>query len=180
MLREGCVQVYISSSVIDRRIESLAIRAVLHLRAVFTWRLAVAHPGPQFQQRWRTANIVAMVQPLPPQHQQPEPAHEDAVIVRALSFSHPGTPPVIDDFSLSLPPGSRCLLAGANGAGKTTLLEVLAGKHMVDRDAVRILGRPAFYDLMLVSVHTLIAAHQVAVQPHRSCFIRPASSECMF
>lgn len=36
-------------------------------------------------------------------------------------------------------------------AGKTTLLEVLAGKHMVSRDAVRILGRPAFYDLMLVT-----------------------------
>lgn len=36
-------------------------------------------------------------------------------------------------------------------AGKTTLLEVLAGKHMVNRDAVRILGRPAFYDLMLVT-----------------------------
>ena len=36
-------------------------------------------------------------------------------------------------------------------AGKTTLLEVLAGKHMVGRDAVRILGRPAFYDLMLVT-----------------------------
>jgi CCR4-NOT complex subunit CAF16 len=30
-------------------------------------------------------------------------------------------------------------------------LEVLAGKHMVSRDAVRILGRPAFYDLMLVT-----------------------------
>ena len=40
---------------------------------------------------------------------------------------------------------------GAVIAGKTTLLEVLAGKHMVGRDAVRILGRPAFYDLMLVT-----------------------------
>ena len=40
---------------------------------------------------------------------------------------------------------------GAATTGKTTLLEVLAGKHMVGRDAVRILGRPAFYDLMLVT-----------------------------
>ena len=40
---------------------------------------------------------------------------------------------------------------GSANAGKTTLLEVLAGKHMVGRDAVRILGRPAFYDLMLVT-----------------------------
>ena len=28
---------------------------------------------------------------------------------------------------------------------------MLAGRHMVGRDAVRILGRPAFYDLMLVT-----------------------------
>jgi hypothetical protein len=40
---------------------------------------------------------------------------------------------------------------GAANTGKTTLLEVLAGKHMVGRDVVRILGRPAFYDLMLVT-----------------------------
>lgn len=40
---------------------------------------------------------------------------------------------------------------GTANIGKTTLLEVLAGKHMVGRDAVRILGRPAFYDLMLVT-----------------------------
>lgn len=75
----------------------------------------------------------------------------DAVSVRSLTFSYPGSAPVVDGFSLSLPPGSRCLLAGANGAGKTSVLEVLAGKHMVSQDSVRILGRPAFYDLLLVS-----------------------------
>lgn len=31
------------------------------------------------------------------------------------------------------------------------MLEVLAGRHLVGRDTVRILGRPAFYDLMLVT-----------------------------
>ena len=47
--------------------------------------------------------------------------------------------------------GSRCLLLGANGAGKSTLLQLLAGKYMVGQDAVRILGRPAFHDLVLTS-----------------------------
>jgi CCR4-NOT complex subunit CAF16 len=39
---------------------------------------------------------------------------------------------------LELQPGSRCLLIGANGAGKTTLLKILAGKHMVSREQVRL------------------------------------------
>ena len=47
--------------------------------------------------------------------------------------------------------GSRCLLLGANGAGKSTLLQLLAGKYMVGQDTVRILGRPAFHDLVLTS-----------------------------
>ena len=38
-------------------------------------------------------------------------------------------------------------------AGKTSLLQVLAGKYMVGQDTVRILGRPAFHDIHLVSAH---------------------------
>ncbi len=48
-------------------------------------------------------------------------------------------------------PGTTCLLLGANGAGKTTFLKVLAGKHMVSEDAVRVLGRPSFHDTQLTS-----------------------------
>jgi CCR4-NOT complex subunit CAF16 len=77
---------------------------------------------------------------------------DDAIVVRNLKFSFPTSPNyIIDDFSLQLPRGSRCLLCGANGAGKTTLLQVLAGKYMVGQDTVRILGRPAFHDIQLVS-----------------------------
>lgn len=36
-------------------------------------------------------------------------------------------------------------------AGKTTLLQILAGQYMVGKDAVRILGRPAFHDIALTS-----------------------------
>lgn len=53
--------------------------------------------------------------------------------------------------NLKVPAKSRCLVVGANGAGKTTLLRIIAGKHMVDRDAVRVLGRPAFHDTSLVA-----------------------------
>jgi len=63
----------------------------------------------------------------------------------------PGVPPVVQDMSVSLPPGSRCLLVGPNGAGKTTLLKILGGKHMVKQSSVAVLGRPPFHDTGLTS-----------------------------
>ncbi len=41
----------------------------------------------------------------------------DAVAVSSLEWGFPGSAPVLHDFSLHLPGGSRCLLLGANGAG---------------------------------------------------------------
>ncbi|KAK9868754.1 hypothetical protein WJX84_007469 [Apatococcus fuscideae] len=80
---------------------------------------------------------------------------EDSVAVSSLEWGFPGLPPVLHDFSLHLPGGSRCLLLGGNGAGKTTLLQVLAGKHMVGKDVVRIIGRSAFHDIKLTSTGEL-------------------------
>lgn len=53
--------------------------------------------------------------------------------------------------SLQLLPGSRCLLIGANGAGKTTLLKILAGKHMVPREQVLVLGEPPVHSTELTT-----------------------------
>lgn len=61
----------------------------------------------------------------------------------------PGSTPLIDDFSLTLHSGDRCLLVGSNGAGKTTILKILGGKHLVEPEMVRILGRSAFHDTAL-------------------------------
>ncbi|XP_022745511.1 ABC transporter I family member 20-like [Durio zibethinus] len=63
----------------------------------------------------------------------------------------PGSTPLIDDFSLILNAGDRCLLVGSNGAGKTTILKILGGKHMVEPHMVRVLGRSAFHDTVLAS-----------------------------
>ncbi|KAF7116174.1 hypothetical protein RHSIM_RhsimUnG0037800 [Rhododendron simsii] len=81
------------------------------------------------------------------------------VVITNLSFTYPGidghplsgSTPLIDEFSLTLHSGDRCLLVGSNGAGKTTILKILGGKHMVEPSMVRVLGRSAFHDTALTS-----------------------------
>lgn len=81
------------------------------------------------------------------------------IVINGLKFTYPGinghpppgAKPLIDDFSLTLNAGDRCLLVGSNGAGKTTILKILGGKHMVDPSMVRVLGRSAFHDTALTS-----------------------------
>ena len=94
---------------------------------------------------------------------------------------------------MALPAGARCLLIGSNGAGKSTLMNVIGGKHMVDPDAVKVIGRPAFHDTSLsqevalltgnwthtvsfvghnvpyqaMEVSRLIASHSIGVDPAR-------------
>jgi len=67
--------------------------------------------------------------------------------VRDLHFAYRGDPrEVLAGVSLTVAPGRRVLMIGANGAGKTTLLRILAGKHMVDAERVRVLGASAFHE----------------------------------
>nr|GEX94242.1 ABC transporter I family member 20 [Tanacetum cinerariifolium] len=81
------------------------------------------------------------------------------VVINKLKFTYPGidghpppgSVPLIEDLSLSLKGGERCLLVGSNGAGKTTILKILGGKHMVEPDMVRVLGRSVFHDTSLTS-----------------------------
>ncbi len=85
--------------------------------------------------------------------QQPDDApstsgNPPSIALNSAQYAYPGCAPFIRDCTLNLPRGSRCLLIGANGAGKTTLLQIVAGKYMVPQDAVRVLGRPPFHDMV--------------------------------
>jgi CCR4-NOT complex subunit CAF16 len=70
-----------------------------------------------------------------------------AIEVRDLHFAYRGERrEVLAGVNLAVAPGRRVLVIGANGAGKTTLLRIIAGKHMVDPERVRVLGSSAFHD----------------------------------
>lgn len=80
----------------------------------------------------------------------PKKSFELSVDVENLDFDF-GGPRILNKVSLSLPPGSRCLLIGANGAGKSTLLRLLAGKRL-SNGHINVLGKKAFYEAPAVSV----------------------------
>ena len=70
--------------------------------------------------------------------------------VLGLDFRYPSVERrALDDVTLTIDAGMRVIMVGRNGAGKTTLLHVLAGKHLVPEEKVRVLGRAAFHDTSL-------------------------------
>jgi len=79
-----------------------------------------------------------------------EDAAPAAIEVRGLTFRYAGAPrPVFSGIDLTVRAGARCLLLGANGVGKSTLLRLIAGRHMIAPDVIRVFGRPAFQDTAL-------------------------------
>lgn len=72
------------------------------------------------------------------------------VDIKNLTFAYPGRASVLNNLTMQLTAGSRCLLIGANGAGKSTLLRILSGRHLVKPDeSVRVLGKSVFHDTSL-------------------------------
>jgi CCR4-NOT complex subunit CAF16 len=78
-----------------------------------------------------------------------------AVSIRKLGFSYDSFP-LFKALDLEILAGSRVLLIGANGVGKTTLLKLIAGRHLLKADTLKVFGRSPFYDMTLSSEITLI------------------------
>lgn len=63
----------------------------------------------------------------------------EPIVLEHVSFTYPGTDTrVIDDISLSIPPGQTLAIVGENGAGKTTLLKIMLGLYQPDAGTIRI------------------------------------------
>ncbi|KAG4100856.1 P-loop containing nucleoside triphosphate hydrolase protein [Neocallimastix lanati (nom. inval.)] len=68
--------------------------------------------------------------------------YEYSVEVNNLNFGY-GDENILENLTLKLKPGSRCLLVGANGIGKSTLLRILAGKRLT-KNNIKVLGENPF------------------------------------
>lgn len=72
-------------------------------------------------------------------HASPRP--DGHVELRGVSFGYnPLDPPLVEDLSLSVPPGCRVALVGASGSGKTTVGRLVAGLETPWAGTIRIDG----------------------------------------
>ncbi len=89
------------------------------------------------------------------------PVASGAVTVEGLAFGHAeGRPPLFQDLSFELKPGTVTLLTGPSGSGKSTLAKVLLGLYTGYAGVIRIDGR----DTRSMSVNELRAAFGVVPQ----------------
>ncbi|MER6914749.1 NHLP family bacteriocin export ABC transporter peptidase/permease/ATPase subunit [Streptomyces sp. NPDC000594] len=67
---------------------------------------------------------------------------EGHVVLDRVTFGHnPLVPPLLQDFSLELPPGARIALVGGSGSGKSTVGRLLAGLHQPWSGRITVDGR---------------------------------------
>src|SRR6266436_18602 len=64
-----------------------------------------------------------------------------AIEYRHVTFSRPGSAPVLDHFSLTVESGDVLALVGRSGAGKSTLLKLVNRLLLPDEGAVFVEGR---------------------------------------
>lgn len=71
----------------------------------------------------------------------PAPGTQPLAEMRAVSFSYPGGPPVLDSIDLRIAPGEFVAIIGQNGSGKTTLAKHLVGLLRPSSGVVMLNGR---------------------------------------
>ncbi len=91
---------------------------------------------------------------------RPAPPFRGAVEIDRVTFAYGPGRPALEDVSLSLAPGQRCVIVGPTGAGKSTLASLLPRFVDPDRGTVRIDG----VDVRELTLRSLRAQIAVVLQ----------------
>jgi len=68
-------------------------------------------------------------------------AHEQSIEFSHVNFAYENTPPIFNDFNLSIAAGEHVGIVGMTGGGKTTLCELLLGMYDLNGGKISINGR---------------------------------------
>lgn len=82
-------------------------------------------------------------------------------------------PPLLQDFSLIIPPQGRVIFTGPSGSGKSTLVKLLLRFHEVERGTVYVQGRP------VTQIDTAFTASRVSAAPQQLFFFSSSIRENM-
>lgn len=85
---------------------------------------------PYSRELWRRLprnEFIDLPEPGKPDERMSSTGHDDALVVKNLSFSYKNRPAVVDGFSLRLEPGEIVGVLGSSGRGKTTIVRLIAG-----------------------------------------------------
>ncbi|MEO5616531.1 MAG: ABC transporter ATP-binding protein [Candidatus Eisenbacteria bacterium] len=90
----------------------------------------------------RPAGVVRPADGVRPAGELAAPAIVGRVEFERVGFAYTGGPPVLEDVTFTIEPGTRVALVGGSGSGKTTLMNLLLGFYEPRHGEIRLDGRP--------------------------------------
>ena len=124
---------------------SLTVGELVSFYSLTAWFSAPLGELVKINDNWNEARIawerLNDITELPPEEDGPGPfaprAGEDLRFDH-ISFSYPGCPELLHDFSLTLPAGAITAIQGASGCGKSSLAALLMRDYNVQRGVIRL------------------------------------------